>query len=256
MRCIALCNIDTGIIWVYVTVYKRRKQDVGRDSCRAWAVIIPRGKSSPVYVEELETFGSRYSLSSSELQTTDTELWQVSQITPSRAVEGTYESAIANEAHTGASLACPAGYTTPAAIGSATMLYTDAQNYHGHHHDQHPTHLTHRTQATLTKLNLTRLNTVLARSVSVSKLRRFDETRMNDALEIATSLPDPIAMPTSAAVSAGASLIPSPTIATTQRAFSRRRARSRESPRRGRFIPTCCSHWIFSACACAWPRRQ
>ena len=94
-------------------------------------------------MEELETLGSRYSLSSSELQTTDTELWQVSQISACtvHTVEGTYESAIANEAHTGASLACPAGYTTPAAIGSATMLYTDAQNYHDH--DQHPTHLTH-----------------------------------------------------------------------------------------------------------------
>ena len=80
-------------------------------------------------MEELEILGSRYSLSSSELQTTDTELWQVSQICVNTVHgKGTYESAIASEAHTGANLACPAGYTTPAAIGSATMLYTDAQN--------------------------------------------------------------------------------------------------------------------------------
>ena len=36
------------------------------------------------------------------------------------------------------------------------------------------------------------------------------------ALSIATSVPDPIAMPTSAAASAGASLTPSPAIATTR----------------------------------------
>ena len=33
-------------------------------------------------------------------------------------------------------------------------------------------------------------------------LFKFDLIRMNDALEIATSLPDPIAMPTSAVVNA------------------------------------------------------
>ncbi len=43
---------------------------------------------------------------------------------------------------------------------------------------------------------------------------------MKEALEIATSLPDPIAMPTSALARAGASLIPSPTIATMARLFS------------------------------------
>jgi hypothetical protein len=92
----------------------------------------------------------------------------------------------------------------------------------------------------------------------VSRLRRFEDTSTKDALEMATSpssmklvqvmeepeeidiLPDPIAIPTSLAVSAfdvnqlrkivdihntqhtSASLIPSPTIATTQRSFNLR----------------------------------
>lgn len=71
----------------------------------------------------------------------------------------------------------------------------------------------------LTKLNLTRLKTLRERSVNVSKQWRFDVIRMNDALEMATSpiisvsrvygweehayvLPEPIAIPTSAAVRA------------------------------------------------------
>ena len=41
--------------------------------------------------------------------------------------------------------------------------------------------------------------------------------RTNSALEMATSEPEPMAMPTSAIVSAGASFIPSPTMATTAR---------------------------------------
>lgn len=53
-----------------------------------------------------------------------------------------------------------------------------------------------------TKLNLTRLNTVRDRSARVSRLRKLDKTRMNDALDMATSLPDPMAIPTSAAVNA------------------------------------------------------
>lgn len=53
-----------------------------------------------------------------------------------------------------------------------------------------------------TKLNLTRLNTVRDRSARVSRLRKLEETRMNDALDRATSLPDPMAIPTSAAVKA------------------------------------------------------
>lgn len=38
-----------------------------------------------------------------------------------------------------------------------------------------------------TKLNLTRLNTVADKSMSVSKLLKFDDIRMNEALESATS---------------------------------------------------------------------
>jgi hypothetical protein len=38
-----------------------------------------------------------------------------------------------------------------------------------------------------TKLNLTRLSTFLERSLKTSKLLRFDDTRMNEALDIATS---------------------------------------------------------------------
>lgn len=83
------------------------------------------------------------------------------------------------------------GYSTPAAIGNAQMLYIQA----------------HR------KLNLTRLNTARESSVNVSMLRRSDETRMNFALPRATSEPEPMAMPTSETESAGASLIPSPTMA-------------------------------------------
>lgn len=38
-----------------------------------------------------------------------------------------------------------------------------------------------------TKLNLTRLKTVRERSISVSKLRNCEDTRINDALDMATS---------------------------------------------------------------------
>jgi hypothetical protein len=54
----------------------------------------------------------------------------------------------------------------------------------------------------LTKLSFTRRNTVADKSTRVRMLPRFDETRMNEALESATSLPDPIAIATSAAASA------------------------------------------------------
>ena len=110
----------------------------------------------------------------------------------------THERAIAKEAHTGASLACPAGYMTPAATGRAMRLYTDAQNYQ----EGQACSSVHGILATLTKLNLTRLKTVRDRSARVSSARRFDDTKMKAALEIATSLPEPIAIPTSAAVSA------------------------------------------------------
>ena len=58
------------------------------------------------------------------------------------------------------------------------------------------------TKKVLTKLNLTRLKTFRDRSVNVRMLCKFDLTRMNEALEIATSLPEPIAIPTSAVVKA------------------------------------------------------
>lgn len=59
-----------------------------------------------------------------------------------------------------------------------------------------------RTIFILTKLNFTLLNTLRDKSVKVKSVYRFDDTRMNAALEIATSLPEPIAIPTSAAVRA------------------------------------------------------
>lgn len=102
---------------------------------------------------------------------------------------------MASDAHTGAKRACPAGYATPAAMGTAITLYIIA-------------HI---------KLVLTRLSTFLERSLKMRRLLRFEDTRMNEALDIATSLPDPMAIPMSLAASAGASLIPSPTIATIQR---------------------------------------
>ena len=90
---------------------------------------------------------------------------------------------------------------------------------------------------TRTKLSFTRRNTVEDRSTSVRMPLRSDETRTNEALESATSLPDPIAIATSAAARAyktfdtpckedptsvltGPSLMPSPTMATTQRLFN------------------------------------
>ena len=51
-------------------------------------------------------------------------------------------------------------------------------------------------------MNLMRLKTFLERAVRVRMLWRFDLMRMKDALEIATSLPEPTAMPTSAVVRA------------------------------------------------------
>lgn len=46
----------------------------------------------------------------------------------------------------------------------------------------------------------------------------------------------------------GASFIPSPTMATMQRAFNLRFAKMDPHFERVLFAPTCCSHWIF----CAW----
>ena len=39
-----------------------------------------------------------------------------------------YDKAMASEAHTGPSRVFPIGYKTPAAIGSAVILYTNAHN--------------------------------------------------------------------------------------------------------------------------------
>ena len=76
------------------------------------------------------------------------------------------------------------------------------------------------------KLNLIRRSTVRDKSMRVKIDIRVDDIRINFALLIAMSLPLPIAIPTSAdqlvsmktdcrpVDNAGASLIPSPTIAT------------------------------------------
>lgn len=80
-------------------------------------------------------------------------------------MEGTHDRAMARDPHTGSSLACPAGYITPAAMGKAARLYISA-------------HM---------KLNLTRRKTVRERSTRVNKLDKSEETRMKDALDNATS---------------------------------------------------------------------
>lgn len=57
-----------------------------------------------------EILGSRYNRSRSELHTTDTDLRRkVRMLKDIVLMFVTHESAIANDAHTGASLACPAG---------------------------------------------------------------------------------------------------------------------------------------------------
>ena len=44
-------------------------------------------------------------------------------------VRVTYDKAIAREAQTGLRRMCPKGYKTPAAIGSAKTLYTNAHSW-------------------------------------------------------------------------------------------------------------------------------
>ena len=61
----------------------------------------------------------------------------------------------------------------------------------------------------------------LRRTAAVTSLRRLFTTTMS-AASMATSVPAPIAMPLSATVSAGASLIPSPTMVTLPSVFSAR----------------------------------
>ena len=105
---------------------------------------------------------------------------------------------MAREAQTGSSRMCPAGYRTPAAIGSAAVLYTRAHSWSLK--ISYP--LLHLLESTRTKLSFTRRNTVTDRSTRVGMPPRSDETSTNEALESATSLPDPIAMATSAAARA------------------------------------------------------
>jgi hypothetical protein len=110
----------------------------------------------------------------------------------------TYDNAIAREAQTGSSRMCPTGYRTPAAIGSAVVLYTRAHSWSLK--VSYP--LLHLLEPTRTKLSFTRRNTVADRSTRVRMPLRSDETSTNEALESATSLPDPIATATSAAARA------------------------------------------------------
>ena len=111
----------------------------------------------------------------------------------------TYDNAMAREAQTGSSRMCPTGYRTPAAIGSAPVLYTRAHSW--------SLKVSYSRRPSLgidkrTKLSFTRRNTVADRSTRVRMPLRSDETSTNEALESATSLPDPIAMATSAAARA------------------------------------------------------
>ena len=75
--------------------------------------------------------GGLYNLSIRELQTTDTELGSIrSEQGRNRTfVESTYDNAMARDAQTGPSRMCLIGYKTPAAIGSAAVLYTSAHNW-------------------------------------------------------------------------------------------------------------------------------
>lgn len=72
---------------------------------------------------------------------------------------------------------------TPAAIGRARRLYKLAHNYA----DQVGRRIFNGHQSVRTKLSLTRRKTVRERSQSTSRLRRLEVTRMNAALEMATS---------------------------------------------------------------------
>ena len=100
---------------------------------------------------------------------------------------------IATLAHIGLMSSPTTGYSKPAATGTPTVLYTKARK------------------------RFWRMFRMVAR-LSVRALaiaRRSPLTRVTPALSIATSAPVPIAIPTAASARAGASLIPSPAIATT-----------------------------------------
>ena len=101
--------------------------------------------------------------------------------------------AIAAAASTGLSSTPSTGYSTPIATGISSTLYAKAQN--------RPCLIT---------------PTVLRDSeMAVTMLRRSLPIRVTSEAAIATSVPLPIAMPRSACARAGASLMPSPTMATT-----------------------------------------
>ena len=89
------------------------------------------------------------------------------------------------------------GYSTPAATGTPRPLYKKANNRFSF------------ILRTVASDNL--------RAVAIP--RKSPLTSVICALLIATSVPVPIAMPTSALASAGASLMPSPAIATTRPSF-------------------------------------
>ena len=74
--------------------------------------------------------GGLYNLNIRELQMTETELGCIrGERRRNRiSVESTYDNAMAREAQTGSSRMCLMGYRTPAAIGSAVILYTSAQS--------------------------------------------------------------------------------------------------------------------------------
>mmetsp|Transcript_26120 Transcript_26120/g.61140 ORF Transcript_26120/g.61140 Transcript_26120/m.61140 type:complete len:230 (-) Transcript_26120:15-704(-) len=105
----------------------------------------------------------------------------------------TDEEAITSAASSGGSSTWKSGQSTPAAKGSETRLKPNAQ----------------------TKLSLIRLK--VAFEICSAAYTPMSELRMSTILaeSIAMSVPAPSAMPRSACESAGASLMPSPTIATT-----------------------------------------
>jgi len=98
-------------------------------------------------------------------------------------------------AHTGPTLIPALVYSAPAASGTARTLYTQA-------------HI---------KFTLTLRKTKLASCVSVIRLFKFDDTRMNLADVMFTSVALFIDMPTDDIESAGASFMPSPTRAIVAR---------------------------------------
>jgi hypothetical protein len=100
--------------------------------------------------------------------------------------------AIATDANIGFNNTPKNGYSTPIATGIRTILYPNAQK----------------------RFCLIVLMVLLDNSIDDATEFKFLLTNVILDASIATSVPVPMAMPTSALASAGASLIPSPTIAT------------------------------------------